>query len=45
MTITSSRPTADSSVTLQVVRPQSDRRAKVKRFLNALLRSLAAGHM
>jgi hypothetical protein len=34
----------DSSVTLKAVRPQADRRTKVKRFLGTLMRSLAAAH-
>ena len=34
----------DSSVTLKAVHPRADRRAKVKRFLGTLMRSLAAAH-
>jgi hypothetical protein len=33
-----------SSVTVKDVRPQVSRPAKVKRFLNTLMRSLAAAH-
>ena len=38
-------PTSDSSVTLKAVRPaKAPKGARVKKFLNTLMRSLASAH-